>query len=286
MNLVGKIFIVLILIASTVFMTMGIMVYSTQHNWYEAIMSKGGGGLPEGYQMQLQNYRVDAQKLKDEIQKYDTAFQQEKQAHIEVLAKAETQRDAYAKTNADLTTRLADQEKRLEAAAQALKVTEDNLAAIRKEDTDLREDNRLANKATDEQLKKAQAMEDKLHIATRQLTELTDRNNQLALDVAKARLLLSKLVPGATLEDSPTLLPPTVRGEVLAVDKDNHVEISLGTDDGLREGNMLEIYRGDKYLGRMQVLEAKPHRAVGKILKELQQDVIRDGDQVATRLKA
>ena len=34
MNLVGKIFIVLILIASTVFMTMGIMVYSTHHNWY------------------------------------------------------------------------------------------------------------------------------------------------------------------------------------------------------------------------------------------------------------
>ena len=92
MNLVGKIFIVLILIASTVFMTMGIMVYSTQHNWYEAIMSKGGGGLPEGLQMQLAEARVDAQKLKDEIQKYDTAFQQEKQAHIEALAKAETQR--------------------------------------------------------------------------------------------------------------------------------------------------------------------------------------------------
>ena len=89
-----------------------------------------------------------------------------------------------------------------------------------------------------------------------------------------------------TIKDPLNGQPPTVRGEVLAVDKDNHVEISLGTDDGLREGNMLEIYRGDKYLGRMRVLEVKPHRSVGTILKELQQDVIRDGDQVATRLKA
>jgi hypothetical protein len=129
-------------------------------------------------------------------------------------------------------------------------------------------------------------MEDKLHIATRQLADLTDRNNQLATDVAKAKLLLATLIPGATIDDPINRQPPTVRGEVLAVDKENHVEISLGTDDGLREGNMLEIYRGDKYLGRLQLLEVQPHRAVGKVLKELQQDVIRDHDQVATRLKA
>jgi hypothetical protein len=284
MNLVGKIFIVLILIASTVFMTMGIMVYSTQHNWYEAIVSKGGGGMPEGYQMQLQTARTEAQKLKDEIQKYETAFQIEKQAHVEALAKAETARDAYKKNVDTLTAQIAEQEKRLADAASALKTTEDIVTALRTEDTNLREDIRTANKATDEQLKKAQAMEDKLHIATRQLADLTERNNQLAQDVAKAVALLHNV--GMTIKDPLNGRPPTVRGEVLAVDKDNHVEISLGTDDGLREGNFLEIYRGDKYLGRMQVLEAQPHRAVGKVLKELQQDVIRDGDQVATRLKA
>ena len=287
MNLVGKIFIVLILIASTVFMTMGIMVYSTQHNWYEAIMSKGGGGLPEGYQMQLVNARAEAEKLKAEIQKNETAFGIEKAAHVEALAKAETQRDSLATTNAGLAKSKTEQESRLEAAATALKVAQDNLhRAARKEDTDLREDIRLANKATDEQLKKATAMEDKLHIATGQAADLKARNEQLAGDVAKARLLLSKLGPGITLDDSPTGLPPMVRGEVLAVDKEDHAEISLGTDDGLRIGNMLELYRGDKYLGRMQVLEAEPHRAVGKILQELKQDVVRRGDQVATRLKA
>ena len=79
---------------------------------------------------------------------------------------------------------------------------------------------------------------------------------------------------------------PTIRGEILAVDKEDHAEISLGSDDGLQGAASLEVFRGDKYLGRMQVLETHPHRAVGKLLKEYQTDVIRKGDSVATWLKS
>ena len=284
MNLVGKIFIVLILIASTVFMTMGIMVYSTQHNWYEAIVSKGGPNGPVGYQMVLQNERAEKQKLLEEIQKYENQLAIEKQSHLEALAKLETERDNLAKTNTTLDAQVKDQEKRLEVAATALKVAQDNLTELRKEDVALRDDIRAANKSTDDQLKIAQAAVDKLNIANGQLADLKKRNEQLSGQVAKAVVLLGKLK--MTIDDPVNGQPPTIRGEVIAVDKDNHVEVTLGTDDGLREGNTLEIYRGDKYLGRMQVLEIEPHRAVGKVIKELQQDTIRNGDQVATRLKA
>ena len=126
----------------------------------------------------------------------------------------------------------------------------------------MREDIRTANKNTDEQFKKAVALEDKLHMATGQLNDLKIRNEQLAQMVAKAKLLLATLARLDECEDKPT--PPTVRGQVLAVDQDNRAEISLGTDDGLREGHMLEVFRGNKYLGRMQVLEVHPHRAVGQ----------------------
>ncbi|HEX3999734.1 MAG TPA: hypothetical protein VHX65_14380 [Pirellulales bacterium] len=284
MNLVGKIFIVLIFIASTVFMTMGIMVYSTQHNWYEAITSKGGPGMPVGFQMQLQNERGEEQKLKNEIQQYDTTLSIEKQAHFEAEAKLATERNEL-KTNLDhQKEELAAQQSKLEKATDALQVAQKSLTDLRKQDADLREDIRMANKATDEQLKIAQAATDKLNIAMGQLSDLKQRDTQLAGDVAKAVVLLGKL--HMTIDDPVNGQPPTVRGEIIAVDKDNHAEITLGTDDGLRLGNTLEIYRGDKYLGRMQVLEAQPHRAVGKVIKELQQDVIRNGDQVATRLKA
>lgn len=284
MNLVGKIFIFLILVASTVFMTMGLMVYSTHHNWEQAVMGDGTKGEPLGLKKQLVDARGEAEKLKGEIQKYQTLLDQEKAAHFEAIAKVETQRDVLAKSSADAETKLAAKQAELEKAATDLSVSQNSLTALRKEDADLREDIRLANKATDEQLKKATALEDKLHIATGQLADLKVRNDQLAADVAKATALLHNV--GMTIEDPLNGHPPTVRGQILAVDKDNHAEISLGSDDGLRESNTLEIYRGDRYLGRMQLLEVHPHRAVGKIIKELQQDVIRTGDQVATRLKA
>jgi hypothetical protein len=121
-------------------------------------------------------------------------------------------------------------------------------------------------------------------VATGQLNDLKIRNEQLTQLVANAKLLLATV--NMTIEDNVTHQPPTVRGQVLAVDQDNRAEVSLGTDDGLREGHSLEVYRGDKYLGRMQVLEVHPHRAIVKILKEYQQDAIRKGDEVATRLKA
>lgn len=283
MNLVGKIFIVLILILSTVFMTMGIMVYSTQHNWQETVMG-GPNGTPVGLKQQLADARTEQQKLKDEIAKYENALAIEKQTHFEALAKLETERNTI---KAQLDAQQQDLTKAhtsLSEATTALKVQSDVVTSIRKEESDLRADIRQANQLTDDELKKATAAEDKLNIATGQLTDLKQRNDQLALDVAKAKLLLSKV--GMTIEDAANGQPPAVHGRIIALDKDNHVEITLGTDDGLRLGNTLEIYRGDKYLGRMQVLEAEPHRAIGKVMKEYQQDVIRNGDEVATRLKA
>ena len=96
-------------------------------------------------------------------------------------------------------------------------------------------------------------------------------------------MTLRKLRPDMTFNDQAE--PPMVRGEILAIDKEDRVEISLGSDDGIRDGNNLLIYRGDKYLGRLQVLETQPHRAIGMVLKDYKQEMIRKGDQVATKLR-
>ncbi len=262
---------------------MGVMVYSTQHNWQETVTG-GPNGTPVGLQKQLSDARAEQQRLKDEIAKYENALAIEKQSHFEALAKLETERNDLKSSVDHQQEELSKVRASLSEATTAVKVQQGVVTSIRKEESDLRADIRQANQLTDDELKKATAAEDKLNIATGQLTDLKQRNSQLAFDVAKAKLLLGKV--GMTIEDAANGQPPTVHGRIIALDKDNHVEITLGTDDGLRLGNTLEIYRGDKYLGRMQVLEAEPHRAIGKVIKEFQQDVIRNGDEVATRLKA
>jgi hypothetical protein len=276
MNLVGKIFVVLILVASTVFMTMGLMVYATHINWYNDVMSK------DGLQAKLKEERDRARDLRADIEKYKAEAAAERALKDQSVAKAETERNVLAAKQVELQKDVETQATRLETAAKALQVAEEGLTAARKENVDLREDIRLAQKQVDEKLKLATQTEDKLHIALGQLADLKKRADQLALDNAKASALLKTV--GMTFDTPLSRQPPQVFGRVLAVDKNDRAEISIGSDDGLLEGNTLEIIRGSKYLGKMQIVEAHPHRAIGAILPEFKRDVIRKDDEVATKL--
>ncbi len=285
MNLVGKIFVVLILIASTVFMTMGLMVYATHQNWYEQVMGKNGAGTdPQSYRGQLAAAYQEQAKLRGDIDKLTNQIATEKAAHTQSVAKLEQERDSLVTKQQALTDEVAKSRAKAAADTQALDAQQKNLTSLRIENVVLRQDIRDANKKTDEQLKIATEKEDKLNIANGQLSELKKRNEQLASDFAKAVAMLKKF--NVSYLDPLNGEPPVVRGQILAIDNEDRVEISIGTDDGLREGNQLEVYRGNKYLGRMQVLEAQPHRSIGMILKDYKQEVIHKGDEVATKLRA
>ncbi|HEV2973100.1 MAG TPA: hypothetical protein VGY55_24245 [Pirellulales bacterium] len=278
MNLVGKIFVVLIMVASTVFMTMGLMVFATHQNWHDAVTGKGG------WKEQLTEARKESADLRADVLKYQGVLATEKASHLQALAKAQTAIAKAEEHKAELETAVAGEQKRLDAQANLLGDQQKSLSDLRKENVALREDIRDANKKVDQQLKLATETEDKLHIAMGQKRDLEERNKQLASDVAKATVILKKF--GATIADPANGEPPPLRGRILAMDKDDRVEISLGSDDGLREGNTLEVYRGSKYLGRIQVLEAHPHQAICMILKEFKQEAIHADDEVATKLKA
>ena len=81
-----------------------------------------------------------------------------------------------------------------------------------------------------------------------------------------------------------------VEGLVLAVNGDNLVEISIGSDDGLRKGQELLVYpQGETTivpLGEVEVIESRPDRAVCRILSKFPHKQIRKGDRVATSLPA
>jgi chromosome segregation ATPase len=285
MNLVGKIFVVLILIASTVFMTMGMMVYATHQNWLEAVMGKSGKGDDlTSYHGQLEASYKEQAKLRGDVDRLTNLLAAEKAAHLQALVKTENERDVLIKRAGDLAEEIKKSQLQLEQATKTVQVQQQQLTELRKEAIASREDIRNANKQTDEQLKIATQTEDKLHIALGQLADLKQRNEQLASDFAKANAMLKTFNVSylAPLNRE----PPMLRGQILAIDKEDRAEISLGTDDGLREGHELEVYRGNKYLGRMKVVEAQAHRAIGMVLKEYKQETIRKGDEVATKLKA
>ena len=137
----------------------------------------------------------------------------------------------------------------------------------------------------DDNFKKAVELTDKLHQAEGTLSLLTDQNKRLADQMAKANLVLQR---NNLKLDSP-VGPPPLDGVVLAAGSNGMVEISLGSDDGLQRGNVLEVFRlgasNSKYLGKIEIVQTQPEKSVAKVIPEFRKGIIEKHDRVATQLR-
>ncbi|HEY2146716.1 MAG TPA: hypothetical protein VGH32_02185, partial [Pirellulales bacterium] len=146
MNLVGKIFVVLILVASTVFMTMGMMVYATHQNWQVAVMGANGkGDDPASYHGQLDAAYKEQARLRGDSDKLQNQLAQERALHTQALVKAENERDMLAKHDATLSADIEKLASRLDNATKEVESAQQRVTALREEDKKLREDIRDAN---------------------------------------------------------------------------------------------------------------------------------------------
>jgi hypothetical protein len=61
--------------------------------------------------------------------------------------------------------------------------------------------------------------------------------------------------------------------------------VPLGSDDGLKKGNTLEVYRLDppKYLGAVRIVEVTPKKAVANPV-EAMLGAVKTGDRVASQI--
>ena len=90
---------------------------------------------------------------------------------------------------------------------------------------------------------------------------------------------------GLSKDDPVDNIPPRVNGQITAVNAAKSVEISIGSDEGLRPGHRLHIYRTDgAFVADIVVETTRPDRAVGRIIPETRRDIIREGDRVATKI--
>ncbi len=67
---------------------------------------------------------------------------------------------------------------------------------------------------------------------------------------------------------------------------DQLVEISVGSDDGLRKSETLKVISGSTLLGSIEVIELTPDRAVARIVRENSEMPMRQGDLVVNSLVA
>jgi len=274
MNLIGKIFIVLIFIMTLVFMGLAVSVYSKHQNWYlqaEALKKK----LNDAEQANIAE-KEEHNKLRDAI----TAELTKKKKEFDSL---NTQYTDLVEENKTAVTDRDDYKKKIEEQLATLATEGENLKALTAELEKLRGEIRLAQADRDKMFKANVGLTDDNAQADARIVALTARAVDLSAQIAMQKKLIESA--GLTINTTPSDVPPKMQGKVLAMNAEKMIEISLGSDDGLKVGHTLEVYRANKYLGRVEVMSITFNRAVAKIVPGYQQGIIQKGDDVATRLK-
>lgn len=281
MNLVGKIFIVLIFVMSILFMGFVVAVYATHTNWRNLVMA------PEtGLEAQLKNKQLELERLTSQMTKTEQELATEVLARQNSLAQAETQKELLAKERDQLVKDYATKNEQAREAIASMTATHETLAALRTEVDKLRADILAAYAVRDEAIDSLVAKTDEANIEAIKMQTLQKQALLTSEQLADAMDVLSKF----KLKAEPSIYsgtpPKGVPGIVTAAPQGGLVEISIGEDDGLLVGHRLDVYRSSTYLGKIEVISIKPDKAVCKVLPEFRKGIIQANDRVSTGLQS
>jgi hypothetical protein len=289
MNLVGKIFTVLIVVMALVFSAMAVTVYATHRNWLRMINNEQPSPeYPLGLKPQLEQARAENQKLQANLQDLESTRQQEEAAAQQVRQKLESQNVSYKDKLDELQKNYDQLDQTIRETATALKTTQSNAAALRTEVDTLRQQIRDAQADKDSHFKRVVELEDQVHQTGLELSRLKETNKTLAQDLAEAMevLRLHGLDPDPAKY---TGVAPKLDTVVTSVQAGGLIEIKAGSDDGLMKGHRLEVYRvgGGRttYVGPIEVLQTSPDKSVCKTIPESMRSHVEVGDRVASSLK-
>jgi len=277
MTLVGKIFTVLIFVMSIVFMSFSVMVFATHKNWKEYVTNPTTGLQKQLDLAKQAKSDADAQiaSLKENLRNEQAA----RAAAIGVL----TARNV--RLESDLSAKQAELETtstNLTTVSATAQQAQSRLSSLEDEVSKLRGDLRKTEEDLEGQVLSVVKLTDDLNQAVTLRDQEKEKNTQAVLQIAQMKMVMD--AHNLSSDALVSHIPPKVEGVVLEVSDKDLVEISIGKDDGLKEGHSLEVYRGNSYIGRITIRRTAPDRAVGQIIKELQRGQIKRGDRVSTKL--
>jgi hypothetical protein len=284
MNIIGKIFVFAVFVMSLMLMTFAGAVYMSHVNWKDEVERGGTDLLPgqrPGYRYQIEQATKEREELKEKIASLEAEVADSERSRDQVLGKLQT---AIEQKNAELLKLRAEKDERqtkMEQAVQDVRKLRDDLLEADKNVAALQAQVKDQQQKVDAQVDKSAQLSASLAEVQAQLEIAEERKSQLEKQVANARLLLKQ--NGLVIDNLPKDLVPTLDGDVLAVREDS-IQVSIGSDDGLQVGHTLNVYRNDQFIGRAHVKTITPDQAVAKIDKDFARGIVQRGDKVTTRL--
>jgi regulator of replication initiation timing len=273
MNFVGKILTMLILVMSIAFLMISVVIFQTHRDWRQVALTN---------KKKIDELNQANKALQDEIQIAKDRLAHEAVARRFAIAALQTKADSAE-------SELQKNEKQVQSLlaqtgtmSTQIEATSQQVAKTLDENTQLRVNLRDTQQNRDSAFDRVVQLTDMLNSLQGSVQTLQERQQELIASNGRMRDVLTKndLTEFTSVEGT----PPRVDGVVTAVGPKDLIEISIGHDDGLKEGHTLEVYNKTTYLGRVLVRRTYPDRSVVQIIPEYRKGIIRKGDRVATKL--
>lgn len=282
MNLIGKIFVAIILLLSVIFMILAMAAYSTHKNWQTAYATANN----QLRQTQDELQRANSKHILD-VEELQIKLDEAVQRNAELLTK-NTDLTAEKKDIQEALTELTQQSSDQDAAVKSTQANNERLA---NENVEFQQVTIAAQEAADRAFQKTVEATADLHDAAVKLANEEEKTGDLTQQVADMTAVMRRngIDPATRVGDT----VPKVDGYVSLVRRrpgDETIEITIGSDDGIKKGHTIEVFRSSpnpsqsKWLGRAVVQDTSGDRAWARVVPELKKARIQEGDRVATRL--
>ncbi len=278
MTLLGKAFTVVIFLLSAVFMVLALAVNASHRNWRDVVL--GDNGLKND----IENIRRVNEQLRDSKARIEADLGREQAARRTALAALQTQVDTL-------------QDKLETSENEVVSLRSDNSTLVQLDESRAAELQRLtdSNIALRDQIRTEQQDRDTLFTETLTLTdqmntlrgfkqELEVRNQQLIAQATRYKEVMTS--KGIDVNEPLDGAPPDRNGNILQIDRPTSlVLVSIGYDEGLRKGHLLEVTRNGRYMGKLKVRNTEPDRSVAEILDDYSEGILQEGDRVDTTIE-
>ena len=264
MSFLGKILTVLIFFLSVTFMAMAVSVYATHKNWYQRVHNTDTSKGELGLLAQLKQKEDDNARLEREKRDLENQLNTEKVMRRLAISRAETTRQLDQKSLADKDAQLKAEMKNTAEATATVKSTQEFIGSLNKEVEDVRGTLKTTREELDKTFASMVTQTDKNHQLMLLKKRLEDQQLVLAEQVRRLKTVVEH---HGIREHDPVDGPPRAEAVVTSVRQDGRsvfVTVSLGKDDGIRPGHQMNVFRGDRYVGRITIRSVEPNRSVGE----------------------
>lgn len=282
-NVVGKLLIVMQLVFSILFMCFAGAVFSFSGQW-----KKKAEDTIDQLEVSRQQ-TVDAQEAHS--QDIKTLTERAKAAETE-RDEARAQIDNFVTEAANLTAKLAAAELERDKAIADAQVASTEAAARVVESNALNKEVQSLRSRIAELRLELQSMEDNLLDVQGKLAGAREMEEQLLTQVAR----LNDLLRVNNIDPRVAVIAGDVPDQIEKVDgvveklarnqsrTQELVQINIGSDDKIYEDMRLTVYRGDKYICQIRVIDVYPDMAVCVVDESTRNGLVQVGDNVTTKL--